>query len=152
MRVWLAGFAAILGVAGCATSADPPSTPSSSAFGTGMPGGSTSGAGQSSGGDSPSTSGGSSGGGSGSSGGSGSAGSDDAGSASDDATTGDDASPGVPGSDDASPPPLFPPLTLPDSGSSSGDANACSTKICIDPVFDCPLQGCFNGCVNFVCQ
>jgi hypothetical protein len=35
---------------------------------------------------------------------------------------------------------------------SDGGANMCSTKICIDPVFDCPLQGCFNGCTNFVCN
>ncbi len=51
--------------------------------------------------------------------------------------------------------PSFPPITLPEAGSSTssdGGANMCSTKICVDPVFDCPLQGCFNGCVNFVCQ
>jgi hypothetical protein len=35
---------------------------------------------------------------------------------------------------------------------SDGGANMCSTKICIDPVFDCPLQGCFNGCTNFLCN
>jgi hypothetical protein len=27
-----------------------------------------------------------------------------------------------------------------------GGASACTMKICVDPVFDCPLQGCFNGC------
>jgi len=53
---------------------------------------------------------------------------------------------------------MFPPFTLPDSGGSSGSstgdggANMCTTKICIDPVFDCPLQGCFNGCTNFHCM
>ena len=38
------------------------------------------------------------------------------------------------------------------SDAGDGDANACLSKLCIDPVFDCPLQGCFNGCVNFHCQ
>ena len=58
---------------------------------------------------------------------------------------------------------VFPPLSLPDGGlfgggsssggtSSSGDGGVCKTKICIDPVFDCPLQGCFNGCTNFFCN
>jgi len=68
----------------------------------------------------------------------------------------------APVQDDSSAPPTLgddasiPPLTFPDAGLGSpppsGDASACSTKICIDPVFDCPLQGCFNGCVNFQCQ
>lgn len=41
-----------------------------------------------------------------------------------------------------------------DGSTSTGDADAnmCATKICIDPVFDCPLQGCFNGCTNFLCN
>ena len=60
------------------------------------------------------------------------------------------------GGDEGGPPPfVFPPLTLPDSGGSSssddGGPNACTAKLCIDPVFDCPLQGCFNGCTNFHC-
>jgi hypothetical protein len=50
----------------------------------------------------------------------------------------------------------LPPLTLPDGGlggtPASDDGGACTTKICIDPVFDCPLQGCFNGCTNFHCM
>jgi hypothetical protein len=57
--------------------------------------------------------------------------------------------PGFP-SEDASSPILFSDAGL--GSSSSNDANACSTKICIDPVFDCPLQGCFNGCTNFHCM
>jgi hypothetical protein len=52
--------------------------------------------------------------------------------------------------------PTLPPISLPEAGTSStsgdGGASACSTKICVDPVFDCPLQGCFNGCVNFSCK
>jgi hypothetical protein len=45
------------------------------------------------------------------------------------------------------------PTVTPDSGAGQDSGtNMCNTKICIDPVFDCPLQGCFNGCVNFVCQ
>jgi|HubBroStandDraft_2_1064218.scaffolds.fasta_scaffold05259_6 hypothetical protein len=49
---------------------------------------------------------------------------------------------------------LFPDAGFGTSTPASGDggANACSTKICIDPVFDCPLQGCFNGCTNFHCD
>jgi len=49
----------------------------------------------------------------------------------------------------------LPPLTLPDGGlgtPASDDGGACTTKICVDPVFDCPLQGCFNGCTNFHCN
>ncbi len=33
-----------------------------------------------------------------------------------------------------------------------GSANACKKKICVDPVFDCPLQGCFAGCKDFFCN
>ena len=57
----------------------------------------------------------------------------------------------------ASPPFTFPPIDWPDaglgapSGPDDGGDNACTSKICIDPVFDCPLQGCFNGCTNFHC-
>lgn len=61
--------------------------------------------------------------------------------------------------DDASgtPPIGLPPFSLPDGGlggssPAPGDGGACTTKICIDPVFDCPLQGCFNGCTNFHCM
>jgi hypothetical protein len=66
------------------------------------------------------------------------------------------------GDDDASATttPALPTLSFPDAGfgtstpASSGDggANMCTTKICVDPVFDCPLQGCFNGCTNFHCD
>jgi len=74
---------------------------------------------------------------------------------SDDAAAPQDDAPSTPPSDDASPPPplSLPPLPLPDGGSTAtGDGGVCTTKICIDPVFDCPLQGCFNGCVNFHCM
>jgi hypothetical protein len=77
---------------------------------------------------------------------------DDASVGSDDSSapaTGDDGSTGT------TPPPfMFPPVSLPEAGSSTDDggANSCTTKICIDPVFDCPLQGCFNGCVNLHCM
>ena len=50
---------------------------------------------------------------------------------------------------------MLPPFMLPDSGGSSSDdggPNSCSSKLCIDPVFDCPLQGCFNGCANLHCM
>jgi hypothetical protein len=39
-----------------------------------------------------------------------------------------------------------------DDGSSADGDNACKTKLCVDPIFDCPLQGCFNGCTNFFCN
>jgi hypothetical protein len=38
------------------------------------------------------------------------------------------------------------------SATADAGANMCATKICVDPVFDCPLQGCFNGCTNFLCN
>ncbi|MGO9837699.1 MAG: hypothetical protein ACLP1X_26225 [Polyangiaceae bacterium] len=74
---------------------------------------------------------------------------------------------GAGGAEDASAPPVgnedsgttpisLPPLTLPDGGlggtPAPDDGGACTTKICVDPVFDCPLQGCFNGCTNFHCN
>jgi len=64
----------------------------------------------------------------------------------------------TPTPDDASGTPVgLPPFSLPDGGlggssPASGDGGACTTKICIDPVFDCPLQGCFNGCTDFHCM
>jgi len=73
---------------------------------------------------------------------------------------GDDASsPGTGSGDDAGGISI-PPLSFPDSGlggsppasTDDGGANMCTTKICIDPVFDCPLQGCFNGCTDFHCN
>jgi hypothetical protein len=57
----------------------------------------------------------------------------------------------APGADDSMSPPLE--AGPGDSGGSDdGGVNSCATKICIDPVFDCPLQGCFNGCANFFCK
>ncbi len=38
-----------------------------------------------------------------------------------------------------------------DASAPAADDAACTAKLCIDPVFDCPLQGCFNGCVSFHC-
>ena len=157
--VRVAGLAAFVGLAGCA--AGDPAPTSLGAPKSAGPTGSSSGAQQSSGDDSctscsnsssGSPSGSGSGGGSG--GGGGSTGSDDSSVASEDATTpGDDGSTAM--GDSGAPPFTFPPITLPDSGTSTsadGGPNSCNTKICIDPVFDCPLQGCFNGCVNFICQ
>ena len=71
---------------------------------------------------------------------------------------GDDAI--APSGDEAGTPITLPPFSFPDAGlggsapmsTGDGGTNVCSTKICIDPVFDCPLQGCFNGCTNFVCN
>jgi hypothetical protein len=153
--IGLIGLVAALGVAGCAKASDPTS---SSPLGAGPVGGSGSGGNLQQGdpqtGDDACTSCSSSGGGSGSGGG-GVIGSDDASVPGDDATASDDGTAPPPGDDAGTPPFMFPPITLPDSGSTStgdGGANACTTKICIDPVFDCPLQGCFNGCMNFFCQ
>lgn len=42
-----------------------------------------------------------------------------------------------------------------DSGQAAdadGGDPMCKTKLCVDPVFDCPLQGCWNGCTNFFCN
>jgi hypothetical protein len=155
--VCLIGLVAALGLAGCAKASDP----TSSALGAGALGGSSSGSnhqqGEPESGDDACTSCSSSGGGSGSGSGGGSAvGSDDASPSGDDATVGDDSAAPPTGDDGGTAPPfMFPPISLPDGGSTStgdGGANACTTKICIDPVFDCPLQGCFNGCMNFFCQ
>jgi hypothetical protein len=91
--------------------------------------------------------------------------SDDSGAVTADDATGPVPTP-TPGGDDASAPaeggstPILPPITFPDAGglppppppSGDGGANSCTSKICIDPVFDCPLQGCFNGCTNFHCM
>ncbi len=45
--------------------------------------------------------------------------------------------------------------SVPDSGPpprDSGAVDMCSKKLCIDPIFDCPLQGCYKGCgTNFYC-
>jgi hypothetical protein len=61
------------------------------------------------------------------------------------------APPDAPAADDSSSPPLD--AGPGDSGvSGDGAVNSCTTKLCVDPVFDCPLQGCFNGCVNFFCK
>jgi len=58
---------------------------------------------------------------------------------------GDDGSTGVP-NDDAG-------TGTGDSSATQADAaNMCASKLCIDPVFDCPLQGCFNGCTNLHCN
>ena len=71
---------------------------------------------------------------------------------------GDDASSGTGSGDDAggiSISSLFPDGGLggsPPASTDDGGANMCTTKICIDPVFDCPLQGCFNGCTDFHCN
>jgi len=74
--------------------------------------------------------------------------------------TGDDAgTPGTGSGDDAGSISI-PPISFPDGGlggsppasTDDGGANMCTTKICIDPVFDCPLQGCFNGCTDFHCN
>ncbi len=78
------------------------------------------------------------------------------------AASGDDdwATATSPDDEAGSSPPALPVLTFPDGGlggstpvsSDDGGANACTSKICVDPVFDCPLQGCFNGCTNFHCD
>jgi hypothetical protein len=91
-------------------------------------------------------------------------------------TSGDDGGSTGPGSpadaslpdDTAAPPPqtpdtgsLFPPFTFPEAGSSSSGGSSdggspChgQNKICIDPVFDCILQGCgaSSACVGAICQ
>jgi hypothetical protein len=78
---------------------------------------------------------------------------DDSGTSTPTPTTGDAAA-----AADAGSPPIIPPFNFPDTGapppppSGDGGANSCTTKICVDPVFDCPLQGCFNGCTNFHCM
>jgi hypothetical protein len=69
----------------------------------------------------------------------------------DDSGTGSTDDAGTPPPASTTPPPfMLPPPPPPATG--DGGANSCTTKICIDPVFDCPLQGCFNGCMNFFCQ
>jgi hypothetical protein len=86
---------------------------------------------------------------------------DAGGSPSDDAgTTGTDDDAGSPptGTGDDAGGISLAPISFPDGGlggsppASSDDGGVCTTKICIDPVFDCPLQGCFNGCTNVHCN
>src|SRR5580704_8179467 len=157
-RLWWLALPAIFAAAGCATSPDPslpsPGLTTKSMSTTGSSSGDT----PASGDDSCTTCSGSGGGsasGGGSGSGGGSVGPEDSSAPSGDATTpGDDGSTDS-GDDGGTPPFTLPPLTLPDSGGSSSDdggPNSCTSKICIDPVFDCPLQGCFNGCTNFHCM
>jgi hypothetical protein len=155
--MWALGLVAALVLAGCAKAADPGAVEGES---TGSQSGSGSTSGSSGSGQQASTGDNSTG--------SGTSGDDSTGlnppSGDDSSTSSGSPSPGddssAPSGDDSSTgttaPPLFPPFTLPEAGMSStpddGGANACTTKICIDPVFDCPLQGCFNGCTNFHCM
>jgi hypothetical protein len=154
--VW-AGFASvmILGAA-CAAGGSGPSGDPNSAEPLGQQASSSSGSPGGSSGTSPCTTCGSS--------------SDDSGEPTGTPPSGGSSSGTDPGGDDATPPAAddagtgtgitLPPFSFPDASlggstpmsTGDGGANACSTKICIDPVFDCPLQGCFNGCTNFLCN
>ena len=114
--------------------------------------GSGSGSGGGSGGDPGSSGGGSSGCGACNSGDDATTPSDDASTPGDDASTSSSTSGSSGGSTSGSSSGfMLPPFNFPDTGTGSssgttGDAdNGCSMKIYVDPVFDCPLQGCMTG-------